>query len=83
MKYLAKGPRIKRLARGTEEGRKEFKKRVQIVYKLREWVKNHELAKKDSSCLLPNAVDPDFLDSLDTRYKLKPIELLKKVGYEV
>ena len=83
LQYLAKGPHIKNLARETDigKGTKELKKRLQIAYKLRRWVKNHELA-KDSSCLLPNAVDPDFLDYLDTQHNLKPVELLKRVGYE-
>lgn len=84
LQYLAKGPHIKSLAKepDAEKGFKEYEKRLQIGYDLREWVKNHELA-KNSSRLLPNAVDPDFLDYLDTQYKLKPVELLKRVGYEV
>lgn len=83
LQYFAKGPLIKSVAKETDakKGLKEYEKRLQIAYKLRIWVQNHELA-QDSSCLLPNAVDPDFLDYLDTQHKLKPVELLKKVGYE-
>jgi hypothetical protein len=82
--YLAKGPGISRLVgeTPTKKVSRELNRRLQIVCELREWVKNHELA-KGSSCLLPNANDLDFLDYLDREYKLKPVELLKKAGYEV
>ena len=84
LQYFAKGPYIKRLIGETDFKKisRQLNKRLKIVHELREWVKNHKLAKEDSSCLLPFAVDPDFLDSLDTQYKLKPVELLKKVGYK-
>jgi hypothetical protein len=81
--YLTKGPRIKSLKGETDMKKlgEELDRRKQIIHELHEWVKSHRLA-KDSACLGPVVPHKGVLDFLAPQYNLKPVELLKKVGYE-
>jgi|GEM_PF-2106290 hypothetical protein len=74
MEYLCTGSRLRDLS---------VPERLEILKKLREWIRTHELAKNSDKLIegLPWPLISD-LDKLAEEYNLEPLELLAKVGHQ-
>ena len=82
--YLSKGPRIVPLENlNPVELRKQVLDRLDILLQLREWVKNHKLASvSETSLLFLHWPLSPPLDRVVHLFGLKPMDILRKVGYE-
>ena len=81
--YLAKGPRMVLLENlNPVELRKQVLNRLDIILQLREWVKNHRLASGSEELSTPPWPLIQPLDRIVALFSLKPIDILRKVGYE-